>query len=124
MHSIILVAVGGALGSIARFLAVRLIDARWDGDFPSGTLAVNIVGSLVIGMVAGLTDRPWVQQLVMVGVLGGFTTFSSFSLQSIRLLQNERWGLASVYIVLSVACCLIGTVAGLRLAAAVVASRA
>jgi CrcB protein len=60
----------------------------------------------------------------MVGVLGGFTTFSSFSLQSIRLLQNERWGLASVYIVLSVACCLVGTIAGLRLAAAAMASRA
>jgi CrcB protein len=112
----LLVAAGGAVGSIARYAMVRLIDQRIDGDFPWGTLAVNVVGSLLIGIIAGLTDRPWIQQLLMVGVMGGYTTFSSFSLQTVRLLQTDRWMFAGAYIVGSVVLCIVGTIAGLRLA--------
>ena len=118
MTSIILVFIGGGLGSVARFLFVTLVDGRWPIGFPFATMLVNITGSFAIGLIAGLTDNKSWQQFLMVGILGGFTTFSSFSLQTLRLAQDERWGAALLYIGLSVACCLIGTWIGLLLAKA------
>jgi fluoride exporter len=114
--SIVLVFFGGGLGSVARFLMVTVIDGRWPIGFPLATLLVNVSGSFAIGLIAGLTDHKGWQQFLMVGIMGGFTTFSSFSLQTLRLAQDERWGAASLYIALSVACCLLGTWAGLTLA--------
>lgn len=113
------VAVGGALGSIARYwMAVAV--ARIAGEtFPLGTLLINIIGSFVISYFGTMTlpdgARPAsieMRLFVMVGVCGGFTTFSSFSLQTIELLRGGEAGRAIAYIIGSVALCLAGTVLG------------
>jgi len=128
------VALGGAVGSAFRFLvsglvAHRLADplARLSGNslsvaFPWGTLTVNVLGSMVIGIVAALTSpdgrwlvAPGIRQFLMLGVLGGFTTFSSFSLQTLELLRDGEWFMASANILLSVAVCLIAVWIGFAL---------
>jgi CrcB protein len=113
------VAVGGALGSVGRYwMAVAV--ARLAGDtFPWGTLLINIIGSFVISYFGTMTlpdgARPAsieIRLFVMVGICGGFTTFSSFSLQTIELLRGGEAGRAIAYIIGSVALCLTGTVLG------------
>lgn len=96
------VAVGGALGSVARYLTV-VAAGRWFGSsFPWGTLAVNLIGSLVMGILAELAAQrlsfpePW-RVFLFVGILGGFTTFSSFSLDVVTLM-NRSLGLAFAYV--------------------------
>lgn len=135
MANLVWVALGGALGSALRFIvsgfvAHRLADplARLSGKwlsvaFPWGTLTVNIVGSLLIGVVAALVSpdgrwmvSPALRQFLMLGVLGGFTTFSSFSLQTLELLRDGEWFMASANILLSVVICLIAVWAGFTLA--------
>jgi CrcB protein len=117
------VAVGSAFGGVARFgvgmLAVRALGA----GFPWGTLFINVLGSFVIGLYGALTqpDGPMpasatARAFVMVGICGGFTTFSSFSLQTIELLQAGEILPASLYVVGSVALCLLGTILGYFLA--------
>jgi len=107
------VALGGALGSMARYgcsgLAARFIGAT----FPWGTLMVNVAGSLIIGFLATLTSpdgrllaSPDARTFVMIGVLGGFTTFSSFSLETLNLARDGEWLWASANVALSVALCL------------------
>jgi CrcB protein len=119
----LVVALGSALGGMARYgvglLAVRLVGA----SFPWGTLLINVVGSFVIGLFGALTlaDGPMpasaeLRVFVMVGICGGFTTFSSFSLQTVDLLQAGETGAAAFYIVASVALCLAGTFLGYWLA--------
>jgi CrcB protein len=118
------VALGGAIGSVARFwLSVQV--ALWTGlAFPWGTVLVNIIGSLVIGFVATLTGpngRVTVpveaQAFVMVGLCGGFTTFSAFSLQTLELARDGRLLYAGANIVLSVVLCLTAVALGHWLAA-------
>jgi CrcB protein len=113
------VAVGGALGSVARYwMAVAV--ARLAGEtFPWGTLFINIIGSFVISYFGTMTlpdgARPAsieMRLFVMVGLCGGFTTFSSFSFQTIELLRGGEAGRAIAYIIGSVALCLTGTVLG------------
>jgi len=119
----LVVALGSALGGMARYgvglLAVRLVGA----SFPWGTLLINVVGSFVIGLFGALTlaDGPMpasaeLRVFVMVGICGGFTTFSSFSLQTVDLLQAGETAAAAFYIVASVALCLAGTFLGYWLA--------
>jgi fluoride exporter len=117
------VALGGALGSVARFGCSSLI-ANWFGQtFPLGTLVINVVGSLIIGFfatISGPDGRVLVpgdmRQFVMIGLCGGFTTFSSFSLQTLALAQDGQYVRAGINIVGSVVLCLlavwIGYVAG------------
>jgi CrcB protein len=108
------VALGGALGSVARF-GCSGIAARWLGvGFPYGTLFVNIVGSFSIGLLGTLAlggDRPIAsadaRAFVIVGVLGGFTTFSSFSLETLNLARGGNLSAAAAYIALSLVLCLI-----------------
>ncbi len=117
LNAYLLIACGGALGSIARYAMAKAIHERWITDFPVGTMAVNVVGSLLIGLIAGLTEpRSAAQLFLMVGVLGGYTTFSSYSLQSVELMQSGRMGAAALYVLGSVALCLLGTWLGLLLA--------
>jgi CrcB protein len=107
------VAVGGALGSAARYGFAGLA-ARWLGaTFPWGTLIVNVLGSLLIGFLATLLSpdgrllaSPDARVFVLVGVLGGFTTFSSFSLETLNLARDGEWLWAAVNVVSSVALCL------------------
>jgi CrcB protein len=107
------VAAGGALGSMARFWLTSAMTALTGPRFPWGTLLINALGSFVIGLVAALTlvpDRvgmhPDLRVFLMVGVCGGFTTFSAFSLQTLELLQSGDCWPAAGYVVGSVVLCL------------------
>lgn len=89
MYTLILVGLGGALGSIARYSTGQLITFFTSTVLPLPTLIVNIIGSLLIGLGAGtpsIAQSPHLSPLLMIGFLGGFTTFSTFSLESITLL--------------------------------------
>jgi CrcB protein len=120
------IAIGSALGGMARYwcsgIAARLIGET----FPWGTIIVNIVGSFIIGFFATLTGPDGrifadtlTRQFVMIGFCGGYTTFSSFSLQTLALVQDGEWLLASTNIALSVIACLLAVWAGYALAASI-----
>jgi len=116
-----LVAVGGAAGSVLRYLTNGLA-ARWLGlDFPYGTLIVNVVGSFLIGLVQALADEAAVlpepaRLFLSVGVMGGFTTYSAFSYETVRLVELDAWGRAlanvAVTTVVCLGVCALGLVAG------------
>lgn len=114
-----LIAIGSALGGMSRYGASRAI-AIWMGEtFPWGTLAVNIVGSFIIGFFAAISGpesrlivSPDLRQFVMIGFCGGFTTFSSFSLQTLELIRNGDIYEASANIALSVITCIVAVVFG------------
>ena len=120
------IALGGALGTVARAVCAE-IAARWLGDsFPWGILFINIAGSFVIGIFANLTGpggrflvAPDARQFVMVGVCGGFTTFSSFSLQTLNLVRDGDMLAAGGNIVGSVVLCLLAVWLGHVAAAAI-----
>ncbi len=106
--------IGGALGSGARFWASGVVANRFGETFPYGTLFVNVTGSFLIGAFAALTDpagvtlvSPRVRQFVMIGICGGYTTFSSFSLQTMDLARDGDWLRAGLNSVLSLVCCLV-----------------
>jgi CrcB protein len=97
---VLLVAAGGAAGSVLRHL-VSLLAVAWLGAaFPWGTLAVNVIGSAAIGVLAGLGVQGELRLLLVTGLLGGFTTFSAFSLET-GLLAERHWGLAALYVAAS-----------------------
>lgn len=113
------VAMGGALGSLARFWLAAAITALTGPRFPWGTLLINVLGSFIIGLVAALTlvparvaMHPDLRIFLMVGVCGGFTTFSAFSLQTLELLQAGNAGSAAGYVVASVILCIAGAWVG------------
>ncbi|HRK98708.1 MAG TPA: fluoride efflux transporter CrcB [Alphaproteobacteria bacterium] len=116
----LIVGLGGAIGAMARH-GINMASLKGMGsDFPYGTLTVNIIGSLLIGIFAGCFAHfsQWTQEMrlfLVVGVLGGFTTFSSFSLDSILLLEKGSYLPATFYIATSFALSLGGTLAGLWL---------
>ncbi len=94
---VLLVAAGGAFGSVLRYL-VSLLALAWLGaGFPWGTLAVNVMGSAAIGLFAGLGVQGEMRLLLVTGLLGGFTTFSAFSLET-GLLAERHAGLAALYV--------------------------
>ncbi|MCX8500712.1 MAG: fluoride efflux transporter CrcB [Alphaproteobacteria bacterium] len=101
------VAAGGAIGSVLRFATVQFIAETVDGEFPWGVATVNLVGSLLMGLlVGGLLSDPnenhlW-RALLAVGILGGFTTFSAFSLDLVRLLDRGALLAALAYVCLSI----------------------
>ncbi len=117
------IAIGSALGGMGRYFCSG-VAARLIGEtFPFGTLIVNVLGSFVIGFFATLTGpdgRVFVgssaRQFVLVGFCGGYTTFSSFSLQTLNLIQDGEWTYAGLNIGLSVALCLAAVWAGYALA--------
>jgi len=120
------IALGGALGSVARFACAEWIATRAPGAFPWGTLFVNVVGSLAIGLIAGFgeTAMRWqlplmVRQFIMIGILGGYTTFSSFSLQTLMLARNGAWLLAGLNAAASVLLCVMAAWLGFTLALAI-----
>ncbi len=119
MQAYLWIGLGGALGSMARHWSNGIIAAMAGVGFPWGTLVINILGSLVIGFAAAAMgsegrfptgDAP--RQFVMVGLCGGYTTFSAFSLQTLALLQGEQWLPAAANVGLSVGLCMIAVWAG------------
>lgn len=100
------VGIGGAIGSVCRYL-LGLLPVRPAGGFPLITLGINVLGAFCIGLLMALAGRhtgwdPRLLLLLKVGVCGGFTTFSTFCSESVQLLQNGRPGLTALYVVLSV----------------------
>ncbi len=116
IKSILLVGLGGATGSILRFLLQRLINTPY---FPLGTLLINIGGCFLIGLLWGIVQKSiateTIQFLLMTGFCGGFTTFSAFSFESMQLVQNQKWLLLFVYITSSVAGGLLATFGGYKM---------
>jgi CrcB protein len=113
------IAIGGALGSVARYGCSDLAARSFGATFPWGTLIVNVVGSFVIGAFATLTgpDGRWMVSpdariFVTIGICGGYTTFSSFSLQTLNLMRTGEMGAAAVNILGSVVLCLAAVWAG------------
>jgi len=102
------VALGSATGGCLRFALASLGDGRWAG-LPLGTFAVNVLGCIAIGWIGAVWgEREWVRHLVMVGILGGFTTFSAFAFQTLGMIRDGRVGAGLAYAGLSVALCLLG----------------
>ena len=121
------IALGGALGSMARFWLAAFVAAIMGPQFPWGTILINILGSFVIGFFATFTGPEGqivasfnARAFVMVGICGGFTTFSAFSLQTLDLVRESRWLQAGGNVVLSVVACLIAVWAGHALASALI----
>lgn len=113
MVNILWIGLGGALGTMARYWLSGFVAQRIGETFPWGTMAVNISGSFVIGLFAALTDpdgrwlvSPTARQFVMIGILGGYTTFSSFSFQTLNLAREGEWLWAGSNVLLSVVLCL------------------
>ena len=114
MQNYFWVAIGGALGSMARYWCSGMAAALFGETFPWGTLIVNVVGSLIIGFFATITGpdgRLFVgttmRVFVMIGLIGGYTTFSSFSLQTLNLLNDGVWLYAGLNVGASVILCLL-----------------
>jgi fluoride exporter len=123
------IALGGALGSIARFWLAAMVAEIIGPQFPWGTILINIVGSFIIGFFATFTGPGGrmlasfnTRAFVMVGICGGFTTFSAFSLQTLDLVRENHWAQAGGNIVLSVVMCLLAVWAGHALAAVMLLS--
>ncbi len=118
------VALGGALGAMARFGAVQLATSRWGSSFPWGTLAVNVTGSLLIGFLATILSSrqadPALRLLLITGVLGGYTTFSAFSFEALALLTEQRHLAAAGYMLGSVLLGVAAAAIGAAVAFAVV----
>ncbi|MFZ5560380.1 MAG: fluoride efflux transporter CrcB [Pseudomonadota bacterium] len=120
-HPFLLVALGGALGSLARYGMAAGVNRWAQSAFPWGTLFVNIAGSFLIGllMVLLMKTGAWRESgrlLLVTGVMGGFTTFSSFSWETWKLIEAGRLPLAAANVLISVAVCLLATSAGAWLA--------
>lgn len=124
MPALLLVMLGGALGAAARHLTGRATLAWFGPNYPWGTLAVNLIGGLLMGALAGTLaargqgGEPW-RLFLGVGVLGGFTTFSAFSLDLMNMLQRGDWGMGITYALASVLGALLALAAGLSIARAI-----
>lgn len=120
MSAVLLVASGGALGALLRFGCVSLTARAFGPGFPLGTLAVNAVGCLAAGLLAAWLEArgesPQLRAFAAVGLLGGFTTFSAFGVETVTLLREGRSAAALGYVALSLAFGLGGVALGLRLA--------
>lgn len=121
VRSTLLVALGGAVGAVCRFWCTEIVHALFEKGFPYGTLFVNVVGSLLMGYLSIVFFR-WVvvaddlRSLVLIGILGAFTTFSTFSLDTVTLIQEGRYYWAVLYIMLSLILCISAAGAGIWLA--------
>ena len=120
------IAIGGALGAVCRFLVSNAINQRFAsaGSFPIGTLAVNGIGSFLIGSLFVILHHYFSEQnafdhlrsLIIIGMHGGFTTFSTFSLETLQLIEAGLWSKAMLNIILSVSVCIVAAAAGVAAA--------
>jgi len=121
MSVLLAIAAGGAIGSVLRYVLALTVQ-RWAGTgFPLGTVVVNILGCFTIGllyvwMIERIGAPHTLRLFLIVGVLGGFTTFSSFSLETVTLMMEANYGRALLNVVASVGLCLIATRLGISLA--------
>ena len=120
-QTLLWVAAGGALGAVARSLVTGVLFTWVPGAYPWGTLVVNVVGSFAIGVLfASLSGALWLHTIarpfLVVGFLGGFTTFSAFSIETLTLLDDGRAGIAVAYALTSVLLCVGAAWAGVKVA--------
>ena len=123
-----LVALGGALGSVSRFLLGPALQRAFSATFPVGTLVINIAGSLILGFVMrlaieGVNVTPEARAFIAVGFCGGFTTFSTFSYETIQLLEDGEGWRTALYVTASVLLSLAAAFAGLVAARELVSLR-
>ena len=116
MTKLLLVFMGGGLGATARFLVTTMLSGKF-GNFPLGTLTVNILGSLIMGIVIGILAgrHESIRLFVAVGFLGGFTTFSSFSAETLALIHEGQIFSAIANVIVSVIASLIACAGGLKI---------
>lgn len=117
----IIVGTGGFLGSVLRYLMAVALTRWFPSPFPWGTFVVNVVGSLIIGLVFGFSQRynwadPAWRLFLATGFCGGFTTFSAFAMENVQLLQAGSYAMLFTYVLACVALCLLAVVLGLYLA--------
>ena len=122
------VALGSAIGGVSRYLLGGLVQRMLDTTFPAGTLLVNVTGSFLLGAIIRYALEtpsltPEVRAFLTIGVCGGYTTFSTFSYETMALLKDGEWARAGVYITASVLLSLIGTFTGFALARQVIVWR-
>lgn len=121
LYKLLLVGLGGFIGSISRFATVRFVDIRLNAVFPYGTLSVNLIGSFVLGAVYALTLRHtnsaegW-RLFLGAGFCGGFTTFSAFALENFNLLEQKMIGTSVLYMAVSLVAGLLAMAAGVWIA--------
>jgi CrcB protein len=119
MKIILAIGIGSCIGGVCRYLLSQFIQNKFLSTFPFGTLGVNIIGCFLIGIVFGLSERgnftmEW-RLFLATGLLGGFTTFSSFSNDTVSLLRDGQLWHAFTYIACSVVICLLATFTGISL---------
>lgn len=110
------ISIGAVLGANARFLLDGWIAERFGASFPLGTLVINVTGSMLIGVVLTLGAArlvpDWFRPLLAIGFLGSYTTFSTFSFETLSLAQDAAWGAAALNVAASVGAALVGVYAG------------
>jgi CrcB protein len=115
----LLVFIGAGIGGVARYGIGRMM-ATQSSTFPWNTLLVNITGSLLIGLLAAMAQgrglSAQTQAFLIVGICGGYTTFSAFSVETVTMIQGGHWSRATIYALASVVLCVVATLAGMRLA--------
>lgn len=121
VQQLVWVALGGSLGAVMRFMVSSWIYDKTSSAFPWGTYTVNFLGSLLFGILFVLVfsnqpHREALRLLVLVGFLGSFTTFSTFSFETVRLMESGLWGMAAVNILASVISCVLGAWVGMGIA--------
>jgi fluoride exporter len=122
------VAVGSAIGGVSRYLLGGLIQRLLDTTFPAGTLLINISGSFLLGAILRYametpTLSPEIRALLTIGFCGGYTTFSTFSYETVALLEDGEWTRAGLYVGASVLLSLVGVFLGFALAREVIVLR-
>jgi CrcB protein len=98
----LLVFLGGGTGALCRYLMSLGVGFAWDSSFPLGTFLINVIGCFLIGSLAGLSERtsidPQLRLFLQTGILGGYTTFSSFGLETVQLVNRGEFGTAATYV--------------------------
>jgi len=122
------IAAGSAIGGVSRYLLGGLVQRLLDTTFPAGTLLINITGSLLLGAILRYgvetsTLTPELRGFLTIGLCGGYTTFSTFSYETVALLEDGEWGRAALYVGLSVGLSIFATFLGFALAREVVVLR-
>lgn len=120
MKHLLFIAIGGALGAVARYGLGNAIHNLWSLRFPAGTFLVNVLGSFLIGVIFVLiTEKGYIhpdwRSVLMVGFLGAFTTFSTFSLETVSLMESGQWVTALIYVLSSLVACVFAVAAAIML---------
>lgn len=117
MKYLVFIALGGAGGAVSRYLLANWVHSLWEGHWPMGTLLVNVIGSAAIGVLFVLLEKSLIHPdwrgVLMVGFLGAFTTFSTFSLETISLWEAGQLGHAIGYMLASAVLCVLAAGAGI-----------